>query len=108
MHEEFSGKFLESRKIYWIKQDITSNFDSPREIDLRINGDIQFIDNIEIFIIKENKVVDVFSRSAVARNMISGPTLMKLPEIIIRSTIPPSILKRIVKQPFFLKSNLTN
>ena len=70
--EEFSGELLDSRTLYWIKQDIISNLDTPREIDLRINGDIQFIDNIEIFIIKENKVVDVFSRSPVARNLISA------------------------------------
>ena len=70
--EEFSGELLDSRTLYWIKQDIISNLDTPREIDLRITGDIQFIDNIEIFIIKENKVVDVFSRSSVARNLISA------------------------------------
>ena len=93
--EEFSGKFLESRKIYWIKQDITSNFDSPREIDLRINGDIQFIDNIEIFIIKENKVVDVFSRSAVARNLISSSN----PYQITRNTYP------LYNPSFYLEKN---
>ena len=76
--EEFSGELLESRKLYWIKQDIISNLDTPREFDLRINGDIQFIDNIEIFVIKKKKIVDVFSRSSVARNFISSSNPYKI------------------------------
>ena len=93
--EEFSGKFLESRKVYWIKQNITSNLDTPREIDIRINGDFQFIDNIEIFVIKENKLVDTFSRSAVARNLISSSN----PYQITRNTYP------LYNPSFYLEKN---